>query len=429
MVSLREGAYQFGQRSREGCDVVLESLIDPDGETVQSLAEVEGDVGAVALAQSLELIQFDTWLFGQIGDKDELDLNDEHHRTTWFSFGAWIGETLRRRHGGHWLLLGEDPHGWRIVFSKIFLEIAPFVFAEQLIRMGSGATRKMVTEIDKVRVQHSEQEAKDGRAVDRFNPQHYIRYHTVPLGQWLQMDFAALAKLWNEAPARDLVAAVREAGPRHGPANAPLVERLVQALSGAKQDKPLVEQTRDKSLFEAVAQIVALRGATQPLAIDILERIVMPAMHVGIPDTFPPLDADDFAQLREGMEPFAFFVDVVPHTFAADDTGLLGSIPSTQLQTPYGEKTTLEIGKGDWVLVNAGHLAPMLKDLDPQRLIDKYDAFVKYVGEQPDAPRLRNDGRALAELSVRALAELRACVSATMNAQHALVFRLLPPPG
>lgn len=50
-----------------------------------------------------------------------------------------------RRHGGHWLLMGDDPHTWRLGFSKIFLEIAPFVFAEQLLRMGSGATRKMVT--------------------------------------------------------------------------------------------------------------------------------------------------------------------------------------------------------------------------------------------------------------------------------------------
>ena len=33
--------------------------------------------------------------------------------------------------------------------------------------------------------------------------------------------------------------------------------------------------------------------ATAPLAIDILERVVVPAVHVGVPDTFPPLDEDD----------------------------------------------------------------------------------------------------------------------------------------
>src|SRR4051812_14339682 len=138
MTQLREGAYRFSSRARGQSELIIEALIDPDGETVATLAEVEGDTGAVALAQSLELITFDTWLFGQIGDKEELDLKDETHWDVWFTYGSWIGETMRRRHGGHWLLMGDDPHTWRIGFSKIFLEIAPFVFAEQLLRMGSG---------------------------------------------------------------------------------------------------------------------------------------------------------------------------------------------------------------------------------------------------------------------------------------------------
>jgi hypothetical protein len=169
MTELRDGAYRFASRARGECEIIIEELIDPDGETVESIAEVEGDQGAVSLAQSLELITFDTWLFGQVGDKEQLDLKDEAHWDIWFSFGAWIGETIRRRHGGHWLLMGEDPHTWRIGFSKIFLEIAPFVFAEQLIRMGSGATRKMVTEIERIRTQHEEQRVQSGdKAVDRF---------------------------------------------------------------------------------------------------------------------------------------------------------------------------------------------------------------------------------------------------------------------
>ena len=143
MSELREGAYRFSSRARGQSDIIIEELIDPDGDTVSSIAEVEGDQGAVSLAQSLEIITFDTWLFGQIGDKDELDLKDENHWEVWFTFGAWIGETIRRRHGGHWLLMGEDPHTWRIGFSKVFLEIAPFVFAEQLIKTLQAPFRPM----------------------------------------------------------------------------------------------------------------------------------------------------------------------------------------------------------------------------------------------------------------------------------------------
>jgi hypothetical protein len=158
MAELREGAHRFSSKARGEADLVVEELIDPEGESVQLLAEVEGDAGALALAMPLDLITFDTWLFGQVGDKDELDLKDEAHWHVWFDFGAWIGETLRRRHGGHWMMLGDDPHTWRIGFSKIFLEIAPFVFSEQLLRMGSGATKKMVTEIERIRLLHDPEE-------------------------------------------------------------------------------------------------------------------------------------------------------------------------------------------------------------------------------------------------------------------------------
>jgi hypothetical protein len=429
MTELREGAYRFSSRARGQSELIIEELIDPDGDTVAGLAE-EGDHGAVALSQSLELIRFDTWLFGQIGDKDSLDLKDEDHWDVWFAYGSWIGETMRRRHGGHWLMMADDPHTWRVGFSKIFLEIAPFVFAEQLLRMGSGATRKMVTEIERIRQLHEEQKERDrGQSLDRFLAQHYIRMHTVPLGQWMSMDFARLAKLWNEEPTEKMIEAIKERAPKLGPSNAPMIEQLVTALGKAKQDTPVAKQTGDRGLFEAIAQIVALRYVTQPIAIDILEHIVMPAMHVGVPEQFPPLDDDDLAKLRKGIELFAFFVEVVPHKFQADDEGFLGTIPHDQLTTPYADRNVLEIGKGDWVVVNPEHFLPMLRELDPKKLLDKYDEFVKYVASNPDAPRRRDDGRMVAETAARALADLKQCVATAAQNQDALLFRLLPPVG
>jgi hypothetical protein len=430
MQELREGAYRFSSRARGQSDLIIEELIDPEGETVASIAEVEGDTGAVALAQSLELITFDTWLFGQIGDKDELDLKAEEHWDVWFSYGAWIGETMRRRHGGHWLMMADDPHTWRVGFSKIFLEIAPFAFAEQLLRMGSGATRKMVSEIERIRQLHVEQTERDkGQSLDRFLAQHYIRLHTVPLGQWMAMDFTHLAKVWNDSPVKTLIADIKEKGPRLGPQNASVVDQVVGALGKAKPDEPVAKQTTDRGLFEAVAQIVGLRRATAPVAIDILERVVMPALHVGVPDKFPPLDEDDLANLRKGIELFAFFVDIVPHKFQADDEGFLGTIPHDQLTTPYADRNTLEIGKGDWVVINPAHFAPMIREMDPQKLLDKYDEFVKYLATIPEAPRRRDDGRLLAETAVRALADLKQCVQVAAQNQDALLCRLLPPPG
>jgi hypothetical protein len=290
--------------------------------------------------------------------------------------------------------------------------------------------KKLVSEIERLRVMHEEQLEKDGGVeIDRFTPQHYFRMHTMPLGQWMVMDFPLLDRLWNRAAARDLVKEVRKSAKRLGEANAPVIERVVEAIGKANQDQPIGLQTGDRGLFEAVAQIVALRRATAPIAMDILETFVMPAMHIGIPEAFPPLDEDDLAALRRGIELFALFVDVIPHKYPADDTGFLGAIPNEDMSSPYRDRSNLEVGRGDWVIVNPRRFKSMLIEFDSKRLLDKYDEFIVFLHANPKAPRRRDDGRMLAETTARALSDFRACVVAASKEELALVFRMLPPPG
>ncbi|HTM19535.1 MAG TPA: hypothetical protein VL172_03475, partial [Kofleriaceae bacterium] len=230
IVELREGSFRFASKARGQAALILEELIDPEGEAVMTLADIEGDAGALALALPLDLITFETWLLGQIGDQEELDLKTSSHWETWFNYGSWIGETMRRRHGGHWLILGDDPKTWRLGFSKILLEIAPHAFAEQLLRMGQGGARRMVSELERLRQMHEEQKAKDkDQEIDRFTAQHYVRMHTMPLGQWMVMDLELLARLWNRAAARDLAKEVRKAGKRIEAHSGEVVERVAAA--------------------------------------------------------------------------------------------------------------------------------------------------------------------------------------------------------
>src|SRR6266508_5637259 len=112
-------ASSFTDRARAHAGIDLRSLIDPDGDAVNSLVDVEGSAGAAALALPIEVITFDSWVLGHVGDRDELDLDINTHRELWFGFGAWIGEALRLRHGGFWLFGAEDPKEWRLGFSKV----------------------------------------------------------------------------------------------------------------------------------------------------------------------------------------------------------------------------------------------------------------------------------------------------------------------
>lgn len=430
MEQLREGSYRFASKLRGQAGVILEELVDPNGETVRTLADVEGDVGALALALPLDLITFETWVLGQIGDEDALDLDVPAHHELWFNFGAWIEETLRRRHGGHLLVPSDDPKAMRLGFSKILLEVAPHVFAERLLRVGSGCGRILVGELERLRQMHEEQKERDGgQALDRFTAQHYVRMHTIPLAQWMAVDLKQVHRLWGQAATRDLIKEVRKQGKRLGEGNQTVLDRVAASLEKADESKPIAQQTADRGLFEAVAQIIGLRRASGPVAVDIVERMVIPAMHIGIPESFPPLDDDDLAQLRKGIELFALFIDVVPHKFSAEDEGFLGSIPHERLTSPYGDGKNLEVGKGDWVVIDVSHFKEMLLAFDSKRLLEKYDEFVTYVNKDPKAPRRRDDGRMLAETVARALADMKACLMTAAKDSLSIVFRLLPPPA
>jgi hypothetical protein len=425
-----DGAFKFMSRCRGQSGVILDELIDPKGEAVGHLADVEGDAGALALAMPIDLITFETWLFGQIGDADELDVDIGSHREHWFNFGAWIGATLKARHGGHWLFPSEDPRGWRMGFSKVLMEIAPWTFAEALLRVGQGAAKQLVAEVERLRQLHEQQADKDGgTGIDRFTAQHYVRMHTVPLGQWMVLDLVQMERLWSRAAARDLAKQARINAKKLGPQNQPFVDRLTEALDKLDQDKPAAQQVADRGLYEALAQIICLKRTAAPIAIDIIERFVMPAVHMGVPDKFPPLDSDDLELLRKGVEMFSVFVEVTPFKHQAQDGGFLGVFAHDELSSPYRDGHNLEVGKGDWIVVSTRRLKEMLLDFDAKRMIDKFDEFVKYVNSNPKAPRRRDDGRFLAETAINAIAEFRACVASAAKNDHALLFRLLPPPG
>src|SRR5262249_3174140 len=150
---------------------------------------------------------------------------------------------------------------------------------------------------------HEEQAATEGgKAKDKYAPQHYARLHQVPLAQWLALDVARLQKLWAQGPAKDLRVAVAADGKRLPPQNAPILAKIDDTLGKRDGEKPAAAQTNARGLYEAVGQVTALRRATAPIAIDVLEKIVLPALHMGAPTGFPPLGDDDVENVKKGID-------------------------------------------------------------------------------------------------------------------------------
>jgi hypothetical protein len=149
---------------------------------------------------------------------------------------------------------------------------------------------------------------------------------------------------------------------------------------------------------------------------------------MGTPDGFPPLGEDDVENIKKGTDLFAVMVDVVPFAHQAQEGGFLGTFAQDDMSTPYPDRQNLELGKGDWVGVNPGRLRPMLDRFSENKLLLAFERFIEYAGKQPGVPRLGEVSRALADTTVRAIADLRTSVHG-MGEGTMLVFRLLPPPA
>jgi len=240
-----------------------------------------------------------------------------------------------------------------------------------------------------------------------------------PVGQWMSMDLGRVMTLWNVEPAATLIAAVHENGPRLGADNASLVEQVASAIARGRLNQPIGKQTVDRGLFEAIAQIVGLRRATAPVAVDLLERIVMPTLQIDATAAVLPPTLGDASKPQTGVELFELFVARASKRTVMK--GLLGAIPDTDLSTPYADDKAIKVGDGDWVVVAAAPLAARLENYDSRKLVAQYDRFV-------DRLKLRDNDRVLVETSARALADLAACVAIAVQNREALVFRTLPPP-
>ena len=239
MTELREGAYRFSSRARGQSELIIEELIDPEGETVESLAEVEGDAGrararAVARADHVRHVAVrpdrrqgrarpqGRGALGGLVHVRRVDRRDDAPPPR----RPLAADGRRSAHVA--------ASGSRRSSSRSRRSCSPSsCCAWARARRARWSPRSSASAAPR----RAEASATTGKSLDRFLAQHYIRLHTVPLGQWMSMDFANLAKLWNEAPVEKLIAELKEKGPRLGPQNAQIVEQVVAALSRAKQDR------------------------------------------------------------------------------------------------------------------------------------------------------------------------------------------------
>ncbi|HEY1087063.1 MAG TPA: hypothetical protein VGE37_05185 [Archangium sp.] len=337
------------------------------------------------------------------------------HQVVALGLAAALGERLHAEAQAFWFPYRETPEGAALGFPEAMIMLAPF--GAVVDALGSGKLDRL-DEITKT-VRNSLAQQKFGAAGAaqpmRLSPEDYMRLFDPGFVQLVAVDGTKLKQAWDLAPEKlsiDLRDAINRAGKLPPDVKKQLEQQLIGAISRLEGGKPILTQAgRAPRVVETVGLLMSATSNTGPAAEEFWQEVVMPLLFVGAPATFPPLDDEELAAAKQGIDPLFLFLDVVPHTFKAAEDGLLGVFTDLQVPAPEfrGSQQVRLIKVGTDGLKEA--LAAF--DADKTRdAIKRFGEHLKAHGGTPGAEaRGAQEARTMLDAAVTLLTDLKQAVA------------------
>jgi len=161
--------------------------------------------------------------------------------------------------------------------------------------------------------------------------------------------------------------------------------QILMALQRLDPAQSLAQQLeKAPRLGELLAHLCATVGGTGSAPEEFWQELVLPLLFIGTPTSFPPLDDEEKEAFKQGAEPLALFVEVVPYAQPAPEEGLLGAFDMEDLGLPH--PAFGKVGALRLVQLNATKLKPLLEQFDPDRTRDAVARFTAYLEKEAGAP-------------------------------------------
>lgn len=303
------------------------------------------------------------------------------HQVIALGLAAAMGERLHAEYQAFWFPYRETPEGASLGFPEALIMLAPFGAVVDALSQGKLERVDEVTKSIRSALAQAKFGAGGGQPM-RLGPEDYMRLFDPGFVQVVGVDAAKLKQAWDSAPEKltiDLRDAINRA-PRLPPEiKKQLEQQLLGALNRLEGGKPVITQAgRAPRVVETVGLLVASTTNTGPAAEEFWQEVVMPLLFVGAPATFPPLDDEEVAAAKQGIDPLFLFLDVVPFQFKASEEALLGAFPDLQVPAPEFR------GSNQVRLIKVGtdSVKEALAAFDPQKTRDAIKRFGDHLKEK-----------------------------------------------
>lgn len=257
--------------------------------------------------------------------------SNQGHQNLAFMIAAALAERLCRDLGGFWFQNRGTPEGAALGFSSGIIVFSPFGAAIQALARSQLSLLETTTAELRGAVTQARNAA--GPEAQALGPADYQRLFDPGFLQFVRLDPAALKATLATPPdvlARELTDGFARL-PKNVPAEVkePMRKQVVGALRKLEAGKPIGEQAaRGPQLLELMVMMKAAQDGSGFAPVELWEEVLMPLLHIGPTETFPPLDEDDKEGWQQVNEPVLLYVDALPFQVpAADEDGLLGVFP------------------------------------------------------------------------------------------------------
>ena len=342
------------------------------------------------------------------------DPAQQEHQVIALGLAAAMGERLHAEFQAFWFPYRETPEGASLGFPEALIMLAPF--GAVVDALAAGKLEK-VEEVNKsIRTSLAQAKFGAGAAAQpmRLGPEDYMRLFDPGFVQVVGVDAAKLKQAWDSAPEK-ITIDVRDAINRAARLPPELKKQLEQQLLGALQrlegGKPIITQAaRAPRVVETVGMLAAATTNTGPAAEEFWQEVVMPLLFVGAPASFPPLDDEELAAAKQGIDPLFLFLDVVPFQFKAPEDGLLGAFPELEVPAPeFRNSTQVRLIK-----VKPDSVKEALAAFDQQKTRDAIKRFADLLKEKGGAvaePKGAQEAKTMLDAAMTLLTELKQSVA------------------
>jgi hypothetical protein len=345
-------------------------------------------------------------------------VNRPEHQALALGLAGAFAARMASEHQAFWFPNRDSPEGATLGFPEAIIMLSPF--GAVMDAMGQGKLSKLEDLSADIRRSLGQVRFGAGAATSlggqpKLGPVDYQRLFDPGFLQFVVLDPAKAKTTFEGKPdvlARDVKDALgRTQPPLPKEAREQFDGQIVMSLQRLEPGKSLADQVeRAPRLVELMAHMVATVGGTGCAPEEFWAEIVLPLLFIGVPQQFPPLDEEELEAYKEGAEPLALFVDVVPHAHKAPEEGLLGAFEMTDIGLPH--PSFAKVGALRLIQINPDHIKPLLEQFDAAKTADVIKRFTQHLAEKSGKPAQESEqGKQMMDAAMLLLTDLKRAVT------------------